>query len=120
MPDFSRMFCPVKSTAVVEGTIRTAVFFVAPDYLAVGNDADYLLVPLSPATAATADRLDCPCNAENGGPDLQGGGGQFAPSPLPPSPAMTYRRVRPTQRMVRTQRQAQAATTSAGRADGRP
>ena len=112
VPDFLRMFCPVKSTAVVKGTTRTAVFFVAPDYLAVGNDADYLLVPLSPATAQVlADRLDCLLPTRKM-VDLiyKAAEVKLAPSPLPPSPAMTSIAVFGQHNaLVRTQRQAQAA-----------
>ena len=36
------------------------LFFVAPDYLAVGTDEDYLLTPMTPMIAQRiADRLGC-------------------------------------------------------------
>ncbi len=112
VPDFLRKFCPVKSTAVVKGTTRTAVFFVAPDYLAVGSDAGYLLVPLSPATAqALADQLDCLLPTRKM-VDLiyKAAEVKLAPSPLPPSPAMTTIAVfAQNNALVRAQRQAQAA-----------
>src|SRR5690242_11367714 len=56
VPAFLRRLAPV---SVAEGG-NTLRYHVTPDYLAVGADDDYLLTPLTPATAqAIADRLGC-------------------------------------------------------------
>src|SRR3954471_22263275 len=52
VPAFWRRFVEVK----LEG----ATIAVAPDYLAIGTDDDYLLMPLTPASAQlVADDCDC-------------------------------------------------------------
>jgi hypothetical protein len=56
MPDFLRRFVPV--TITENG--HTAVIEVTPDYLAVGSDADFVRLPMTPQTAARiADRFGC-------------------------------------------------------------
>lgn len=47
LPDFLRTFHPV----TVKTEKHTATFEVMPDYLAVGSDADFVRVPITPATA---------------------------------------------------------------------
>lgn len=60
VPDFLRRFVPVEVTATVQGRLRTATFRVAPDFLGVGSDADWLRMPMTPALAQRlADRLEC-------------------------------------------------------------
>lgn len=83
VPDSWRRFVPVELDA--------AVLHVAPDYLAVGTDADAFLTPLSPAVAEQlADALDCVLptprmvDAIHRAAPLK-----LAPAPIPPSPAMT-------------------------------
>ena len=87
VPDFWRRFIPVE----IRGAAHSATFRVAPEYLAVGSDEDYVLVPLSPMTAhVIAQRWQC------GLPTPKLVDAVFAtasvkltPSPMPPSPAMT-------------------------------
>lgn len=56
VPDFLRTFRRVTTTA----NGHTAVFEVMPDYLAVGSDADFVRVPMTPQTAARiADAFGC-------------------------------------------------------------
>jgi hypothetical protein len=52
IPDFLRHFTPIRlpSTAA-SGVSASVVICVAPDYLAVGSDEDYLLMPMRLATA---------------------------------------------------------------------
>lgn len=61
VPGFLRRFVPVRIEAVnTVGMTRRAVIYCLPDYLAVGSDADYVRLPMSPAIAqAIADRFDC-------------------------------------------------------------
>ena len=61
VPEFLRTFhkITVKAKDAV-GKERTAVFEVMPDYLAVGSDADFVRVPMTPQTAARiADAFGC-------------------------------------------------------------
>ncbi len=68
-----------------------ATIWVTPDYLAVGSDDDYLLVPMTPQTAQRiADRLRCSLPT----PRLVDAIWSVAslrlePTPIPPSPDMT-------------------------------
>jgi hypothetical protein len=51
---------PVTTSAIVDGTVRTARFWVAPDWFGFGTEADWLRMPMAPPLAQRiADRLDC-------------------------------------------------------------
>jgi hypothetical protein len=109
VPAFWRHFVPVR--------IGAAVVHVAPDYLAVGDDGDYLLLPLRPATAqALADRLECVLPT----PKLvdaiyQAAPLHLSPRPIPPSAAMTTLPVFAAHNaLVQTQRQAELAAYPLG------
>jgi len=59
VPSWFRRLRPVTVERSIDGTEHQVTFWVAPDYLAVGSDEDYLHVPLSPQTAQRiADLLD--------------------------------------------------------------
>ena len=91
VPEFLRHLVPVKVTRVAEGQARTAVYFVTPDYLAIGSDEDYFLTPVSPATAQKiADSLGCVLPTRKMVDDIYGTAAvKLTPSPIPPSAAMT-------------------------------
>jgi hypothetical protein len=61
MPDFLRTFRPITVKATDKsGKEHTATVEVMPDYLAVGSDADFVRVPMSPQTAQRiADAFGC-------------------------------------------------------------
>ena len=61
VPDFLRTFHPVTVRAADRtGQTRTVTFEVTPDYLAVGSDADFVRVPVTPRTAQRiADAFGC-------------------------------------------------------------
>ena len=61
IPAFLRTFRPITVRATdAAGREHTAVFEVMPDYLAVGSDADFVRVPMTPRTAARiADAFGC-------------------------------------------------------------
>ena len=87
IPAFLRTFVPVTVTA---GAL-TATYDVAPDYLAIGSDDDYLLTPLTPYTAQIiADRLGCTLPTRKMVDDIYACATvKLTPAPIPPSPAMT-------------------------------
>jgi len=91
LPSFEGRLCPVTVTNVADGVTNVATFFVTPDYLAVGSDADYLLMPVSPNTAQRiADRLDCVLPTRKMVDEIYAAAEvKLAPSPIAPSPAMT-------------------------------
>ena len=57
VPNFLRSLVPITVSASVSGTNHTGTYFVIPDYVAIGTDADYFLEPMTPLLA---QRL---CNA---------------------------------------------------------
>jgi hypothetical protein len=60
VPTFWRKFVSVDMTGVVDGRRHHVVVYVAPDYFALGTDADYFLAPLSPLSAQKlADAMGC-------------------------------------------------------------
>jgi hypothetical protein len=91
VPDFLRKLAPVTVTAVAEGKTNTATFYVTPDYLAVGSDEDYFLTPISPNTAQRiADALHCSLPTPKMVNEIYSAAQvKLAPSPIPPSAAMT-------------------------------
>ena len=91
IPAFLRRLCPVTVTNVAEGRTNTATFFATADYLAVGSDQDYFLAPVSPNTAQRlADQLGCVLPTRKMVDAIYASAGmKLAPTPLPPSEAMT-------------------------------
>ncbi len=87
VPQFHRTFVTV---TITKGGM-TARFDVAPDYLAVGSDEDYVLMPLTPQTAQViADRLDCTLPTPRMVDAIRASATlKMIPSPIAPSPAMT-------------------------------
>lgn len=61
VPPFLRQFVPVKTSITgSQGEKITAVYYVAPDYLAIGSRENFARVPLTPMTAQKiADSLRC-------------------------------------------------------------
>jgi hypothetical protein len=91
VPQFLRYLCQVQVTNVIAGRTNTASFFVTPDYLAIGSDADYLLLPLTPQTAQRlADGLGCSLPTPKMVDAIYSAATvKLAPSPIPPSAEMT-------------------------------
>jgi len=87
VPEFWRKFVAVR---IAEGS-NTAVLHVAPDYLAIGSDADYFLTPMAPATAqAIADRLHGILPTRKMVDAIYGAAEvKLTPVRIPPSPEMT-------------------------------
>ncbi|HEX3800972.1 MAG TPA: hypothetical protein VH413_19930 [Verrucomicrobiae bacterium] len=60
VPDFLRLLCPVQVEMSENGKTNSAIFYVTPDYLAVGCDTNYFFTPLTPITAQrVADLAHC-------------------------------------------------------------
>ena len=91
VPNFQRKLCPVPVVSVVEGTTNTATFYAMPDYLAIGSDDDYFLIPMSPNTGQRiADALHCSLPTPKMVDEIYAAAEvKLVPSPIPPTPAMT-------------------------------
>lgn len=60
VPAFLGRLVPVTTSAVVDGDVRTARFWVAPDWFGFGTAADWFRMPMTPPLAQRiADQLDC-------------------------------------------------------------
>ena len=91
VPNFLRRLCPVTITNLSAGGTNLATIYVTPDYLALGSDDDYLLMPMTPATAQSiADATGCilptrkMANAIYASAEVK-----LSPQPLTPGPTMT-------------------------------
>src|SRR5438874_4609191 len=60
VPDFLRTLVAVHANGNVNGTNHTATYYATPDYVAIGNDADYFLEPMTPLLGQRlCDTLSC-------------------------------------------------------------
>lgn len=60
VPDFLRNWSEIRATRSVGGERKTIVYKVTPDFLAVGTNSDYLLVPMDGITAQrVVDHYNC-------------------------------------------------------------
>jgi hypothetical protein len=57
VPNFYRTLVAVTSTATVSSVTQSVTYYVAPDYLAIGCDTDYFLMPMSPMLATKIGAL---------------------------------------------------------------
>lgn len=91
IPSWLRALVTIEMIGEVQGEPREVTLAVMPDYLAIGSDRDYFLMPLSPQTAQrVADlvggSLPTPpiVDAIWAAADVR-----LAPTPIPPGPRMT-------------------------------
>lgn len=91
VPDFYRNLVPVKSYAVISGSNDSILYYVLPDYLAVGTDTNYFLCPMSPMLATQiADLTGCTLPTRKMVNDIWTAAKvKLAPSPISPGPLMT-------------------------------
>jgi hypothetical protein len=91
VPNFLRKLCPVPATSAGGGATNTATFYATPEYLAIGSDDDYFLIPMSPNTGQRiADALHCTLPTPKMVDEIYAAAEvKLAPSPIPPTPAMT-------------------------------
>jgi len=92
LPDFLRRLKPVRlSHQLKDGRKITLSFFVMPDYLAVGSDSDFLLIPMALHTATRiALQFGFVLPTKKMVDAIFGQSAHhFAPESLPPGPRMT-------------------------------
>ncbi len=90
VPEFLRHLCPVHVELAQGGHTNSAVYYVTPDYLAIGSDADYCLMPLTPIMAQrVADLTQCSLPTRKMVNDIYAAAAvKLVPAPIPPSPIM--------------------------------
>jgi hypothetical protein len=91
VPQFLRTFVPMTVRANIDGNERVLVWHVLPDYLAVGSEDDYILMPMTPMLAQRlADTLGCILPTRRMVDAIYSRAPlKLPPKPIPPSPAMT-------------------------------
>jgi len=91
VPGWLRVLCPVTVTGETHGREHQVTFWVTPDYLAVGSDSDFLLVPLSPQTAQrVADMVGASLPTPRMVDAIWSAAAvRLEPAPISPSPEMT-------------------------------
>jgi hypothetical protein len=91
VPDSWREFVPIQVSETIDGKVYDLVIFVAPDYLCVGTNTDFLRMPLSPAGALSiADPLECLLPTRRMVNQIYAMASvKLEPHPLPPIPDMT-------------------------------
>lgn len=90
VPAFLRTLVPVTASAVISGHPRSVTFHTTPDYLALGPDDRYLLMPMTPLLAQRlADALRCTLPTRKMVNEIYAASSvKLAPAPIPPSGAM--------------------------------
>jgi hypothetical protein len=90
VPDFLRPLVPITVRTTINGTPHTATYYAAPDYLAIGTDADYFLEPMTPLLAQRlCDRLGCTLPTRKMVNQLWTNAAvKLSPQPIPPSGEM--------------------------------
>ena len=107
VPDFMRNMVSIGVNATMDSTEYHLNYFVTPDYLSIGSDADYFLVPLSPISAQIiADSLGAMLPTRVMVDQIWATSKlKVEPIPIAPSDSMTSLSVmRAHDRMVREQR----------------
>jgi hypothetical protein len=91
VPDFYRSLIPVTSTATIGGGAQIVTYYVIPDYLAIGNDTNYFICPMSPMLATRiGDLTACTLPTRKMVNDIWATATvKLAPAPISPGPGMT-------------------------------
>ncbi len=91
VPDFQRNLIPVTFESTINGRVYAVTYYVLPDYLAIGSDSDYFLMPMTPVLAQKlCNRLGFTLPTRKMVDQIWSQATvQLAPAPIPPSPEMT-------------------------------
>jgi hypothetical protein len=90
VPEFLRVMVPVRVSGLVQGSPKSLTIHVLPDYVAVGADSDYFLIPMSPILAQRiADSCGCVLPTKKMVDSVYAAAAvKLAPKPITPSGAM--------------------------------
>lgn len=117
IPDFYRKLTLIKDTATIRGNTRSVRYYVLPDFLAIGSDADYFYCPMRPELAQrVAKLLKCSMPTRKMSDRIyQNAAVKMVPEPIPPSPRMiTVPVFMDHDKLVHTQRAASLAAYPLG------
>ena len=90
VPNFIRTLRPITVTTTISAQSHTVTYYVTPEYMALGTDTDYFLMPMSPLLAQKiADRLNCNLPTRKMVNDIWSQAVvKLSPSTIPPSAEM--------------------------------
>ena len=90
VPDFFRRCVPITTTSFLDGKLRTAQWYVTSEYIVIGSDDNYFLMPITPVCAQKiADALGCSLPTRKMVDAIYAAASvKVAPIPIPPSAAM--------------------------------
>ena len=91
IPTFLRNLVPISFSKTLNHSIYDITYFVIPDYLAVGSDADYFIIPTTPILAQKiANAIGFTLPTKKIVDQIWSNAlVKLPPSPIPPSPKMT-------------------------------
>ena len=91
VPDFLRELSPVTFTQNVGGSVYDVTYYVIPDYVAIGSDEDYFIIPMTPVLAQKiCDTLGFTLPTKKMTDQIWSDASvKMAPSPIPASDQMT-------------------------------
>lgn len=91
IPNFMRQLKEVTSSSDINGTNYTVKYFVLPDYLSIGSDSDYFLIPMTPLLAQRlANSLNCSMPTKKMVDQIYSSAPcKLRPQPIPPTAQMT-------------------------------
>ncbi len=87
IPNFLRDFVEINVSAQISGVTRNATYYVMPDYLCIGSDADFVRMPLTPLRAQPiVDAIECLMPTRKMVNDIYTAAAvKLAPSPISPT-----------------------------------
>jgi hypothetical protein len=90
LPGFLHAMTPVSDSALIKGRMVHILYYVAPDYLSIGNDTDFLYMPMTPMLAQrVANKLHCSLPTRKMVDNIYKQAViKLTPQPIPPSAAM--------------------------------
>lgn len=91
VPNFLRELAPITFSKSIKDSTYVVTYFVLPDYLAVGSDADYFLMPMTPILAQKIGKaIGFSLPTKQMVDQIWSNASlKMAPTPIPPSPQMT-------------------------------
>jgi hypothetical protein len=91
VPDFLRALSPITFTQNVGDSVYDVTYYVIPDYVAIGSDEDYFLIPMTPVLAQKiCNELGFTLPTKKMTDQIWSEASvKMAPSPIPPSDEMT-------------------------------
>ncbi len=91
VPDFLRDLVPISFSKTIENSVYAVTYYVLPDYLALGSDNDYFLMPMTPILAQKlSNSLDYTLPTKQMVDQIWSNASvKLSPSPITASPQMT-------------------------------